>query len=149
MAKGKYWAIIKKTAGQTLTTGIQTEVTSWITPPADRNPAGMFAAANSNRITILVSGLYQVFLNISFVSNGTGSRFISPIHRNSSGTPVGSAQVQLVPVSGAATSVALSPLTYMSAGDYMTIDVTQTSGGNLDICGAAPEATFGLARIGS
>lgn len=85
--------------------------------------------ANTDRINILRTGIYLVTSTLRFAANATGVRSCY-VYRSDAAALWGEQ------CAGHATIDAFfSPsfVTHLSVGDYVTVKVSQTSGGNLDI----------------
>lgn len=80
--------------------------------------------------TIPATGYYQVNARATFDANATGPRNIRAVVAGSAST---AGIFQGTPMAGSGTSVALSRLLKLTAGDTVTIQVSQTSGGTLTI----------------
>jgi len=101
---------------------------------------------NNTRITIPtgLGGYYRVTANSGFLVNASGRRIMA-IALN--GTNV--SQIETSANAAAEPAASLTDTYSLSAGDYLEINVFQTSGGNLNTSGAAIREFFQVERIGS
>jgi hypothetical protein len=105
------------------------------------------SAVNPTRLTAQTDGIFAIAGSASFASNVTGQRTLA-IRRNGSVTIASeqdTANSSLVPTNITASTVAI-----LSAGDYIELIATQTSGGNLDVLKAdeySPELS--IAKLGA
>lgn len=90
---------------------------------------GYWNSGDATKLVVPTNGRYLIVGNVSFPSGGGTLRF-AKIFINGS-TVIGSHHV--APVSGAETAVNVSALAVLNAGDYVTLQVYQDSGGNLDV----------------
>lgn len=98
---------------------------------------------NNSRLTAIVSGTYVLTAHVAFAANTTGVRALA-IRLN--GTSTIATQITNAAGSGA-TFLTLSTVYRLTAGDYVEMVVTQTSGGDLSVSSAArssPEFTMTL-----
>lgn len=110
---------------QTLTTGTAAVVTM---TSEDIDTDGIHSTAvNTSRMTIVTAGRYRVIASVAFASNATGLRRVR-ILRN--GSTIASTQLQAV--NGSTTSMQCVDEVLCVATDYIEMDATQSSGGNLD-----------------
>ena len=100
---------------------------------------------SSGRFTVSVAGFYQISANVSFTNNGTGSRSIA-IGRNNTGALIGYA-TQNANASDR-TGMSCSGGTFLNAGDYVSVNVYQSSGGGLIMDGAV-NGYFSIVKIGN
>jgi hypothetical protein len=86
-------------------------------------------STNNSRITIPAgkAGKYNVSANIIFASNGTGVRYAS-LYKNGSET---FRYYYNAPSGTSANGLVLNTVETYSVGDYLEININQTSGGNL------------------
>ena len=99
----------------------------------DINTDGMWSGGANTKFTAAIGGKYIAIGGASFVSNATGVRYISV--RKNGATYL--AVVRVSAVSGDITSIVTSDLVQLAAGDYIEFTVYQTSGGALNLTGAA------------
>lgn len=122
----------KVTTNQTLTTGIEAEV-SFNTEDFDDD--AMYSTGDGNRLYATASGWHTIYANVLFAANGTGYRRTTiRFHDASAGfatTDIGQVAYPANATINNAQNVIVQY--YMDAGDYITVRCTQTSGGNLDI----------------
>ena len=94
--------------------------------------------SNTERLTIVVPGIYYVYASIQFTSNGTGRRLINMQHLNSS--DVIRTTFSSFNIDAASTTVTQinAPGISLSADidDYFRVTVLQSSGGDLDLVAA-------------
>lgn len=86
-------------------------------------------SVNTSRITIQTAGRYLVIAAVSFSANSTGNRQVN-FKKNGSGVAGGS----LLDNSGASNSTAIVQVQslVLAASDYVEVEATQRSGGNLN-----------------
>lgn len=103
-------------------------------------------ATNNERVTAPADGYYEIVGQISFEANGSGYRGAS-LHKNGSSYE---RSVTQNPVSGDSTY--LAPVIWeghLTAGDYFTLRVLQTVGGDLQTpAGTARAAWLKIRRLG-
>lgn len=118
---------VSNNANITLTSGVSTALT-FNTERFDR--WGMHStSSNTSRITATVAGMYHVGGCARFAANSTGSRSLL-IRLN--GTSIIAFHREQSLASGV-TVVAISTLIDLDVGDYVELEATQDSGGNLDV----------------
>jgi hypothetical protein len=102
---------------------------------------------NNTRITIPagLGGYYRITANNGFLSNGSGRRIIG-LTLNGSGV---SSQIEITPTSSTEPAGSITDTYLLAAGDYLEVNVFQTSGGNLNTSGQAAREFFQVERIGS
>ena len=99
--------------------------------------------SNTGRLTAVVSGLYLAIGHAVFEANATGERYFRITKGISSSIAQNNYDGHSVAIHGIVTTQM-----YMNAGEYLTFDVYQNSGGDLDILQAdyyTPE--FMMCRI--
>lgn len=119
-----------------------------LTFDSERYDTGDFhsTASNTDRLTIPTDGLYAIGGSVQFASNATGYRQVEILLNASSA--IGGVVHQAV--NGAVTVVNTSTEHQLAAGDFVTLRVTQASGGALNVVATgdySPE--FWIHRIGS
>lgn len=95
-------------------------------------------ATNNSRITITTAGVYLIKAQLAFASNSTGYRQALFKKSNSSAL----AYVTIAAANGERTNVQITTLAELSASDYIEVYGRQTSGGNLNIEGAASDPYY-------
>lgn len=91
-------------------------------------------SAPSSSVAVQEDGVYQIHATIPWAANATGSRVVRILING-----VNKAEVSAQPVSGAQPSVvSISYLEQMTASQAITLEVFQTSGGNLNISAGSP-----------
>lgn len=88
---------------------------------------------DNSRLTAPADGYYLFGFSVTFAFHATGVRYARFLYNG--GTVIGVSSVNAVTVTNQQTSIQASTLYYMTAGDYMTMDVYQSSGGNLALIG--------------
>jgi hypothetical protein len=93
---------------------------------------------NNSRLVVRTAGKYRISVQCQFASNATGNRVVS-VRLNAAGAPGGGSllfvQTQGA-VSGTSTSVSFTAPPYpLSAGDYVEMFASQSSGGVLNAGG--------------
>lgn len=140
-------ARVYKDAAQALTTGVATTLSfnqeTFDTDTMHDN------STNNSRLTITTAGLYLIITQISFASNSTGVR--QGWFLKNGTTAYGYTSVAAA--NGDHTVVQVETLAQLAAADYIEVQANQTSGGNLNIQGAASDeyyAThFEIVRLGA
>lgn len=84
---------------------------------------------NNSRVTLNTAGLYSVTAHGSFASNATGNRYIA-IKLN--GSIYIAVDLRLA-ASGQRTDMSIATIYKFAAGDYITVEVYQNSGGALSL----------------
>jgi hypothetical protein len=127
-----------KTANQSLTNATYTAIT-YNTETYDTD--GFHSTAtNTSRITIPTgkSGYYTVFVLGCFAANGAGARIIKIVKNG--GTDL--ALNVLFGNGGAQTSMVISDIINLTAGDYIEVFAYQSSGGALDYQAPGGDGSF-------
>lgn len=133
-------AALVQSAAQTIADApAWTTLTNWATESIQGN------TADATKITVGLAGRYSLNAQAVFAVNGTGQRFVKIL--------VNSTTVAYNNVAGQAagdTPVACSRQISLDAGDEISVQVRQTSGGDLDviITGPAPP-TLTIDRLGA
>lgn len=113
------------------------------------DPSGMHSTSvNTSRITISEAGVYSLAAGVRFAANATGERLVNILLNGT--TIIAQARTPANAVVSAATSIGVSTLYALVAGDYVEVQVYQSSGGNLnvEVSGSfSPE--FSIARVGA
>ncbi len=91
-------------------------------------------STNKDRITIATTGYYQVGANVQFAPNGVGQRLMDIVKNGS--TTVATV-VQSFVSGGGPAMLCISTQLSLSATDYITCRVSQTSGGTLNVSDGA------------
>ena len=128
LALTKQAAQVVRTATQSITNSLATNI-QWQTVNVDNNRQVDLTAANT-RITCRVAGLYQINATCRFASNATGIRQVN-IYKNGAETEL-QASTDGLGAAGKA-RLAIAGILKLSAGDYIELNVTQTSGGALNV----------------
>ena len=115
------------TVDQTLTTAAYTAV-NWAAEEYDTDTYHD-NSTNNDRLTVPEDGYYRIVSGVSFDSNSTGDRR-ARIRLNGATTL---AQAREAAISGTGNKFCIVADVLLSEGDYVTIDVYQNSGGNLDM----------------
>jgi hypothetical protein len=122
-------AELTKTAAQSIPNNSSTTVTGWTTTQARNITVNNTAGS----VTVPYAGNYNLWAQIVYTTNATGSRFVivavngSVVSRLGLTAPTTTASAQMMPI--AITSLALA------ANDVITIQALQVSGGALDVIG--------------
>lgn len=130
--------LMTKTVGQALTTGIAAAVT-FNAETFDHTTALHDTVTQNSRLTIPtgLGGLWLVGYAIAFAANATGIRN-AYLRRNGGGVGHTDHWCETTDTGlggGASTSLAASQLIRLTAGQYLELIATQTSGGNLNVLG--------------
>ena len=104
-------------------------------------------STNNTRFTIPagLAGYYRVSGSLRF-DQGTGGRRTIAITINGGG---GQATAEVTPANGVYVTAVTQQIFYLNAGDFVEMDVWQTSGGNLNTIGQADSTFFQIERVGS
>jgi hypothetical protein len=86
------------------------------------------------RFVAPIAGVYHLETNLAFASSAVGYRIVQFVKNGLTATSPG---LQVVPVTAAATIVSLSDDVLLAKDDYITVQVTQNSGGNLNVSSGA------------
>lgn len=136
-------ARIEKTGNQSIPSATTTALT-WNTEIFDTD-SYHDNAVNNSRITIPFDGYYSLSSSICFDFSTTGVRSISII-KNATFTEIISTSNQNA-VNAGFTCMMTAGIDLLSAGDYLEVYVTQTSGGNLNVRGLQ-YSHFSVHKIG-
>lgn len=103
-------------------------------------------AINSERLTCKTAGKYMIFGNVSFDSaSNVGSRELHLVLNNSTTIAVNVTSA----ISGGWTSIFINTVYALNVGDYITLRVRQTSGGDLNIKTSNEFSPhFGMVKVG-
>jgi hypothetical protein len=146
-ANSEYVARITNSAAQSLTNNTDTKLvfnTASSTPAsASYDPQGWFNNANDS-IDIGQDGFYCITANVAFAANATGRRAVTLV-LNGAGT--GSVQVAASPTGG--TNLSVTTNLYLFAGDQVTVNGFQNSGGALNTIASAGFPALSVGRIGA
>ena len=101
---------------------------------------------NNTRITIPagLAGYYRVTANIGFLSNASGRRIFA-ISLNGGNV----SQAELTPTASVEPAGSITDTYLLSVGDYLELNVYQTSGGSLNTSGSTTRDFLEVERIGS
>lgn len=118
---------LNKTTTQSVSHNVGTDIISWTSIES----RGMTSNASLGTITIPVTGRYNIFAQVVYAANATGSRWItilrngSSAYRNSVAVPASSSSAQFMSctVTGAT----------LTAGDVLSISALQQSGAALNV----------------
>jgi hypothetical protein len=104
-------------------------------------------SVNTERMTIPagLAGYYQVTANVGFNTNTTGRRLLQ-IKKNGSAIAVGEASSATTDNYPAFNT---SIIVNLTVGDYVDLEVYQTSGGSLDVLVQAERTSLQIERVGS
>ncbi len=137
------YTAVSRNATQSVNNGTFTTIT-WDT--GDSNDHGIWNAGNPTRLTVPAGegGLYFGYAKISYAANSNGVRYIY-LNKNGAGTNF--LDNQNANGSGVPTYKSFSFLIPLLAGDYLTMQAYQDSGGSLNISSGGACAMT-LCRIG-
>jgi len=103
-------------------------------------------SGNTERITIPESGLYLIGAQVRWASN-TGGTFRALRIKNSAAAVL--VVTSFVPLNSVTDQV-ISTLWHFTAADWITVEVAQNSGGNLDVVSVSPfSPIFWAVRLGA
>ena len=91
---------------------------------------GAWVIGSPTRLTIPTTGWYMVSAYTSYANNSSGRRLTSVILNGT--TEVITTDYRM-PVNGGTTNVTIAGLAYLTAADYLELQVYQTSGGSLTV----------------
>jgi hypothetical protein len=117
-------------------------------------PQGLFVTgihtggANNPRLTATVDGIYHVSAYIKWASNPNGVRSMLIQRFNSNGSGEVSIAEHATLAGSDAGLMHLDALTELAAGQYLTLIVSQTSGGSLNIPSDTLSPTFSIFWVG-
>lgn len=138
-ARGKAY----RGAVQTLTTAVAAAVI-FDTETAGDDPGALHSTStNPTRFTAVTAGRYVGYAQVAFAANAVGYRTVE-FRKN--GTVV--AQVRQVPVTGVPTLLQCFCDEVFTAGQYLEVFATQTSGGNLDVAAGVGVTWASMRKIG-
>jgi hypothetical protein len=101
---------------------------------------------NTDRLTVVTAGVYQLSFTQYFNNNATGARALRIVAYNSVGASLGVVAWTEVPPSGAQNvAFNVGGMWQANVGDFFVADWFQSSGGNLT---AAAAGKFGAVRVG-
>lgn len=103
-------------------------------------------SVNPDRVTIKTAGLYRITAQTAYAANATGRR-ASLVRRNGGAVPLLYSNAQAV--SAGFTTVFTSGLLNLVVNDYLTLEVTQDSGGPLDVLEGSGYTFLEVERIRS
>lgn len=136
---------VTKTANQTIANNTATNLTF----PTETYDTDAFhsTSVNTSRLTIPTgfAGYYAITANVGFDTNATGRR-TATIKLNGS-TAI--ALCEITPGSGVFPAFSINTTYSLIDGDFVEIEVFQTSGGNLDVLTQTERTFFQLERVGS
>lgn len=122
-----YGATIYKASNTAIATGTDTAITF---DTAEKNTQSMWSAVtNPSRITAPVAGWYAISANVWWDVSATGIRRAS-IRKNGTTDMILN---QTGGIAGDGIVFSLARTVYLAANDYVTLQVLQSSGGNLNI----------------
>jgi hypothetical protein len=143
------WTKARKTANQSTTTAIaetmgQAGETYGAYDGSGTSGDTAYWTESNGVFTILEAGVYDLGAYVQWASNATGYRLVAIIASSAPGT-IGTA-TRTPAASGAATNQTASCRVPLGVGDTVSVLVTQTSGGNLNV-----EATsyLSISRVGA
>ena len=147
-----YGCMLNRTAAQSITDSTDTAVTfptGSMTEELDTD--GLHSGAtNTARITIPAGGdgVYLVGGNVRWETNATGARVLWVEYNGSAGTGTVITESRIAP-SGSATQTSqlVSTVYLLASGDYVTMNVRQTSGSAKDVQNAGFSARFYALRL--
>lgn len=123
------YCYLTRTAAQGTTSGV-TATVLWDSEVEDVD--GMHDnVTNPERMTCKVAGLYHVVVNLLFVTNVTGERWIEL--RNQAGTLIGHAGTGAATLAGGSTIMVIDKEVRMKVNDYLYVQAHQNSGGALNL----------------
>ncbi|MGH7747998.1 MAG: hypothetical protein ACREQ5_25040, partial [Candidatus Dormibacteria bacterium] len=95
-------------------------------------------STNNSRMTIRLAGLYSIEAQVSFASNSTGVRYVVFAKNGTNNL----AYIASPAVSGDRTTVHVYTLASLAVNDYIEVVANQSSGGALNVEGAASDAYY-------
>lgn len=147
-----YGCILNRTAAQSISDSTDTAITfptGSVTEELDTD--GMHSGStNTARITVPAggSGVYLIGGNVRWETNATGARVLWAEYNGSAGTGTVIAESRIASSGGATqTSQLVSTVYLLADGDYVTMNVRQTSGGARDVQSAGFSARFYALRL--
>lgn len=134
---------VQRSSALSLTTATLTKVT-WQTEVFDYGGMVDITAAPT-KLTVRLAGKYVVVGNANFDANATGQRLVEII-RN--GTRVSVSNHLADTTAGNGTGIGTSGIIDCAVGDYLELQVSQSSGGNLNLQADAG-SSLSATRVGS
>lgn len=132
------YCMVSISSGQSISNATY-EAISWNSETSD-TPGWHDLVTNPERITVDVDGVFLITANIRFGANATGYREIA-ISKNGTKERYDSRNAQ----SAGWTNLTISGVFELSSGDYLEVEVYQTSGGSLNVNN--PYTHFEVARL--
>lgn len=148
-----YGCMLNRTAAQTITDATDTVITfpsGSVTEELDSD--GLHSGVtNSARITIPAGGdgVYLIGGNVRWETNSSGVRVLWAEYNGSAGTGTVISESRIAPTGGGTTQTSqlVSTVYLLASGDYVTLNVRQTSGASRDIQSAGFSARFYALRL--
>jgi hypothetical protein len=127
-----YRAKGRRTTNQAIGTGSGTDI-SFDTNDFNVGYSGNIhnTATQPTRFVAPVDGTYEFKATVQWEANATGYRNLTVVKNGAAAVPGGLSQV--VPVTGAETIVSVAVDVVLAKDDYLTVQVLQNSGGNLNV----------------
>lgn len=105
---------------------------------------GDMHGSTTSRAIAPITGLYYATADVTFASNSTGVRRVRLVH--SGGTEIARDMRQAV--NGDVTEINIDTIYRFAAGEYVTVVVLQTSGGNLNVTASGISPSLSMVRLG-
>ena len=105
---------------------------------------GVWSTSQPSRLTAPTTGIYQVSGSVLFQNNGSGLRAAWVVPSGSTGAPYFGAVQNAITTPGEATSLSLSGIIRLEAGDAIALAVRQGSGNDLQALGTGQQTSLAL-----
>jgi hypothetical protein len=101
---------------------------------------------NNTRLTIPtgLAGYYRVTGNLGLASNALGRRILAIAYNGGIVS-----QIEYTPATSVEPAANITDTYYLNVGDYLELNIYQTSGGSLNTAGSTTRDYFEIARVGS
>lgn len=139
-------ARVEKTADQAIVTATGTKLT-WDSLIWDCG--GEYLASTNTRLRAQLTGIYAFSAGIRWAASAIGNRTIALLATTPSiaGLPIAEDRGPATAANGSEQT--LSTRYYLRKGDYIEVEATQTSGGNLNVQGADMRTFFEMTFLGA
>ena len=118
-------------------------------PMADAayNQGGVWATNQPTRLTAPVSGVYSITGGVRFEAAGAGTRSAWIVHAGDVNSAFDGQQQPAVTEAGQSTQLSVAAITFLNAGESVSLAVRQYSGGDLQVLGTGQQTALALQFI--
>jgi hypothetical protein len=111
--------------------------------------SGQTGTRVNSAIVARTAGVYSIFTTVNFAANTTGRRQAQMSINGATATPIADMTIQAVTDAAAPTRLVVGAVSYkLAQWDYVEVQVSQVSGGNLDVLLSANRSPeFGMFRV--